>query len=110
VELSSNRARVICKNCGYTIQLPYECRFEYPLHFAVKCPKCKYNNLYHRLEVIQEDDEYCRKALEKVEERIKPLEDAVTQSFLLGAIYSSIQTLTESLPKKFKNKGETHAN
>jgi len=88
---------VECKNCGFNIQLPFECRFEYPLHFTVKCPKCKYNNLYHRLEVIQSDDEYCRKALEKVEERIKPLQDVITQSFLLSAIYSPMQTLLSAL-------------
>jgi predicted nucleic-acid-binding Zn-ribbon protein len=91
---------VTCKNCGFNIQLQFECRFEYPLHFTVLCPKCKHRDLYHRLEVIQEDDEYCRRELEKVEERIKPLQDVITQSLLLSAIYSPIQTLIKTLSKK----------
>jgi predicted nucleic-acid-binding Zn-ribbon protein len=88
---------VTCKNCGFNIQLPYECRFEYPLHFSATCPLCKHTDLYHRLEVIQEDDEYCRRELEKVEKTTKQLEDAVTQSFLLNAIYSPMQILIETL-------------
>jgi methanogenic corrinoid protein MtbC1 len=50
--------------------------------------------------VIQGDDEYCEKALEKAEELVKPLRDAVTGSFLLGAVYSLMQSLIEALPEK----------
>jgi ribosomal protein L32 len=98
---------VKCKNCGFTVQLPYECRFEYPLHFAVKCPRCEHSNVYHRVEVIQEDDEYCRRELEKAEERTRLLEDAVTQSLLLSVVYSTMQTLTETL-SSLKQKLEEH--
>jgi hypothetical protein len=91
------RSYVTCKNCGFNILLPFECRFEYPLHFSATCPLCKHIDVYHRLEVIQEDDEYCRRELEKVEERIKPLEDVVTQSFLRGVVHSPMQTLMETL-------------
>jgi hypothetical protein len=77
--------------------LPFECRYEYPLNLSATCPLCKHSDVYHRLEVIQEDDEYCRRELEKVEERIKPLEDTVTQSLLLSAVYSTMQTLIGTL-------------
>jgi hypothetical protein len=47
--------------------------------------------------VIQEDDEYCERELEKVEERTKHLEDVVTQSLLFSAIYPPTRTLISAL-------------
>ena len=88
---------VRCKNCGFNIRLPFECRFEYPLHFSATCPRCGHTDAYHRLEVIQEDDEYCDRELEKVEKRTKPLRDAVTQFLLHSIVYITTQTLAEAL-------------
>jgi ribosomal protein L37E len=66
------KSYVECKRCGLLIELPRECRFEYPLHFAVKCQRCGYVNVYHRLEVVQEDDKYCEEALKRAEEFARP--------------------------------------
>ena len=88
---------VKCKNCGLNIRLPFECRFMYPLHFSATCPRCGCTDVYHRLEVIQEDDEFCENELEKVEKRTKPLRDAVTQYLLHSIVYITTQTLIETL-------------
>ena len=93
------RSYVECKKCGFLIQSPFECRFEYPLHFAATCPRCGHTDVYHRLEVIQEDDEYCERELEKVEERTRPLEEVYTLSQLVVIVDSVFQTLSELLSK-----------
>ena len=91
------RSYVKCKNCGLNIRLPFECRFMYPLHFSATCHNCGHTDVYHRLEVIQENDEHCQQKLEKVEKRIKPLQDAVTQYLLHSIVYTTTQTLIETL-------------
>jgi len=91
------KSYVKCKNCGLNIQLPFECRFMYPLHFSATCHNCGHTDVYHRLEVIQEDDEFCENELEKVEKRTKPLRDAVTQYLLHSIVYITTQTLIETL-------------
>jgi hypothetical protein len=100
------RSYVKCNKCGFTIQLPRECWFEYPLHFAVTCPKCKQVDVYHRLQVIQEDDEYCEEMNKKAEEAVKPLKTAVTLSQYANMIYPALQTLTELLLKLRRHMGD----
>jgi DNA-directed RNA polymerase subunit RPC12/RpoP len=97
------RSYVKCRKCRLRIQLPYECRFEYPLLFAVKCPRCGFNNVYHRLEVIQGDDKYCEEMNKKAEEFVRPLKEAVILSRLESMIHPVFQTILE-IPLKILEK------
>jgi ribosomal protein L32 len=95
------RSYVKCKNCGFNIELLFECRFEYPFIFTVMCPNCKRSDLYHRIELIQENDKYCEEMNKKVEEAVKPLRTAVMLSQFANMIYPTLQILTE-LPLKLR--------
>lgn len=95
------RSYVKCRNCSFNIELPFECRFEYPFIFTVTCSNCKRSDLYHRLEVIQENDKYCEEMNKKAEEAVKPLRTAVMLSQFANMIHPTLQILTE-LPLKLR--------
>jgi hypothetical protein len=72
--------------------------------FKATCPKYKHTDLYHRLEVVEEDKELCREAVKRSEERTKPLDELLvyfmyikprlqTQHELINIIEKTIETL-----------------
>jgi hypothetical protein len=91
------RSYVKCKRCGFLVQLPFECRVHYPLHFVVECPRCKRRELYHRLEVLQEDDEYCKKEEERAEKAVEPLRTVFNIALWSSMMHSLFQTLMKAI-------------
>jgi hypothetical protein len=97
------RSCVKCHKCGLLVQLPYGCRFEYPLLFTVKCPRCRYRNVFHRLEVIQGDDKYCEEAEKKAEEFVRPLKESIMLS-QLGSMIDPVFQIILEIPSKILEK------
>jgi uncharacterized protein YbaR (Trm112 family) len=91
---------VICKKCGFRIKAPFKCIFEYPLLFVAKCPKCKHTDLYHRLEVVEEDKELCREAVKRSEERTKPLDELMVYFMYIKPLLQIQNELFNTLQKR----------
>jgi len=45
---------IICRNCGYRIDLPFRLRSEAPIHFVVSCPRCGYRGIYSDADIVEE--------------------------------------------------------
>ena len=89
-------SHVVCHYCGSEIQLPFECRGEYPLHFKATCPKCKRTDVYHACEVVEHDPERCEEARRRAEEMFKPIR-AWIQVAILSSLYETIRDTTITL-------------
>jgi DNA-directed RNA polymerase subunit RPC12/RpoP len=103
--MREKKSYVKCKKCGFLIELPFECRFQYPLHFAVKCQRCGYINVYHRLEVIQEDDKYCEEANKRAEKFARSLREIYMLLETGAMIQPQFETLL-NISQRIKEKLE----
>lgn|GEM_PF-1313793 len=45
---------IVCRGCGYRIDLPFRLRSEAPIHFAVTCPRCGYRDVYSYADIVEE--------------------------------------------------------
>jgi len=45
---------IICRNCGYRIDLLFRLRSEAPIHFVVTCPRCGYRGVYSDVDIVEE--------------------------------------------------------
>jgi len=45
---------IICRNCGYRIDLLFRLRSEVPIHFVVTCPRCGYRGVYSDVDIVEE--------------------------------------------------------
>jgi hypothetical protein len=45
---------IICRSCGYRIDLPFRLRTEAPIHFAATCLRCGYRGVYSYADIVEE--------------------------------------------------------
>ena len=85
------------------VPLPFRCRGEYPLHFTAVCPRCRLKEVYHAVEVIQLDDDYCRDADRRVEER-RMIVTGLLLCYVLDAPTRTLLELMSSLRRKLEER------